>query len=48
MFCCHQAGEQLGYYRPSQRLVHATWIPPPTIGQTAWNLLNFDSKDDSF
>jgi hypothetical protein len=47
MFFCDQAAEQLGYYLPSQRLVHAIWIPLPANGQTAWNLLDSDSKDDS-
>lgn len=47
MFSYDQAVEQLGYYRPSQCLVHAIWIPVPTSHQTAWNLLDSDSKDDS-
>lgn len=47
MFSCNQAVEQLDYYRPSQCLVHVIWIPSPTSDQTAWNLLDSDSKDDS-
>ncbi len=47
MFFCDQAVERLDYYRPSQCLVHAIWIPSPSSDQTAWNLLDADSKDDS-